>query len=116
MYHCFAITSFMSEFSEISVHQNVQMTENQVRKPEIHAEKRHRYGHHDRRGPHIQARRPIDLPHLHAHVVQETSDVLPIEADLPHRLHQRKSAYSLVVRHFAARPHPLIPAALPTVS
>src|ERR1700683_946692 len=93
MYHCFAMTSFISVVPEISIHENVQPAENQVRYPEIDPEESHRDGHNNGCRPHTQARRPIHLPHLHTHVVQETSRVLPVLANLPHRLHQRKSAY-----------------------
>ena len=73
MYHCFDMTSFILVVPEKSVHDDVEMAKNQIRKPEIHAKKSHCYGHHNRGGPHILPRRPIDLSHLHPHIVQEAS-------------------------------------------
>src|ERR1700730_12713476 len=46
-------------------------SENRIRQKEIHTEKRHRDGHHNGRGNHVRARRPIHLPHFHAQIVQK---------------------------------------------
>src|ERR1700733_3837421 len=43
--------------------------EKRIRQKEIHTEKRHCHGDHDSGGNHVRARRPVHLPHLHAHIV-----------------------------------------------
>src|ERR1700723_4031520 len=69
--------------------------ENRVRQKEIHAEKRHRDRHYDGRGNHVRPRRPVHLPHFHAHIMQKRAEALRITAQLLHRLQQRKPAYAM---------------------
>src|ERR1700722_293971 len=69
--------------------------ENRIGQKEINTEKRHRDGHHDGGGNHIRARRPIYLPHFHAHIVQKRAKPLRITAQLLHWLHKRKPAYAM---------------------
>src|SRR5580704_4097675 len=84
-----------SEFLGISHQPADDFRENRIREKVIHAEKRHCYRHHDGRGNHIRARRPVHLPHFHAHIVQKRAKALGIAAQLLHRLQKRKPAYAM---------------------
>src|SRR5277367_5985001 len=57
-----------SEFLGISHQPADDFRKYRIREKEIHAEKRHRHRHHDGGGNHICTRRPIHLPHFHAHI------------------------------------------------
>lgn len=70
---------------KIIAHVQVQPPENQIRDPEKHTEKRNRYAHHDRRRHHVRPRRPVHVPHFHAHVVQELRQPPPSLRDLADR-------------------------------
>src|SRR5277367_2295443 len=68
---------------------------NRIGQKEINPKKRHRHRNHDSRGNHVRARRPVHLPHFHAHVVEKRAEALRITAQLLHRLEKRKSAYAV---------------------
>src|SRR5580658_7616224 len=117
-----------SEFLCISHQPADDFRENRIRQKEIHAEKRHCHRDHDGGGNHVRARRPVHLPHFHAHIMQKRAETLRITAQLLHRLQKRKPAYAVGffvsirayrVGHFTPCPNPLIqlrslPASAPT--
>src|ERR1700734_957321 len=132
MYHCFgvppasagtiacaSVTSApsllkldSSEFLCISHQPANQLGKYRIGEKEINAEKRNRQRHHDRGRNHIRARRPVDLAHLHPHVVKKRTEPLPLRGRFSNRLHQRKSADVVVpfvlaqlshLRHFINR-------------
>src|SRR5271155_1480545 len=70
---------------------------NRIGQKEINPKKRYRHRNHDGGGNHVRARRPVHLPHFHAHFVQKRAKTLRIPAQLPRRLQKRKSAYAMGV-------------------
>src|ERR1700679_1004643 len=112
MYHCFgvppasagttacaSVTSApsllklaSSEFLCISHQPANQFGKNRIGEKEINAEKRNRQRHHDGGRNHIRSRPPVDLAHLHPHVVKKRTEPLPLRGRFSNWLHQRKSA------------------------
>src|SRR5450432_706438 len=132
MYHCFGVpvaaaasalpacgssgsnASAPSELLCIFYKPANPVTEKRVRQGEIQTKKRDRQCHHDRCRNHVRARRPANLAHLHAHIMEKRAQPLPLRSNLAYRLHQRKSADVFVVcllflvelrrlRHFSYR-------------
>src|SRR6202012_4557599 len=56
----------------------------------VDSKKCHRHRYNDGGGNHIRARRPVHMPHFHAHIVKERLQPLGPGGNLAHRLHKRK--------------------------